>query len=62
MKAEPAKGCTGSSIQQKVAQPYLNHSYDMAGVQQVNHSLGGKFEAHLHPESHAKGNQQQVLA
>lgn len=34
----------------------------MAGVQQVNHSLGGKLEAHLHPESHAERHQQQVLA
>lgn len=44
------------------AHPYLNHSYDMAGVQQVNHSLGRKFEANLHPKCHAQGNQQQVLA
>lgn len=33
----------------------------MAGVQQVDQSLGGKLEANLHTKSHAEGNQQQVL-
>lgn len=34
----------------------------MTWIQQVNHSLGREFEADLHSESHAQGNQQQVLA
>lgn len=42
--------------------PYLDHSNDMARVQQINHSLGRKFEADLHSKSQAQGNQQQVLA
>lgn len=42
--------------------PHLNHGYDVTWIQQVNHSLGGEFEADLHSKSHAQGDQQQVLA
>ena len=42
--------------------PYLHHGHDMAGIQQVDHSLGREFEPNLHSKSHAKGDQQQVLA
>lgn len=42
--------------------PYLDHGHDMAGIQQIYHSLGREFEPNLHSKSHAKGNQQQVLA
>lgn len=42
--------------------PHLDHGYDVTWIQQVNHSLGREFEADLHSESHAQGNQQQVLA
>lgn len=34
----------------------------MAGVQQVDHSLGGELEPDLHSKSHAESDQQQVLA
>lgn len=34
----------------------------MARIQQIYQSLGCKLEANLHSESHAQGNQQQVLA